>query len=219
MDSITETLKNYYTRTFMDFGATAKGVDWNDETELRVRYDKMLAVLQKDFVSDFPSPPSMLDVGCGWGGLLEHIQSLNMAIDYTGIDVVSEMIDAGGIAFPDGCFKHGDIFDVKENESYDFVVCNAILTQKLGVSVPEMERFTKRIAVKMFELCRHGIAFNLMSTRVNYMVDNLYYQNPVELLSWLLTELSPRVRLDHGYSSLNSGVGKFYDYTVYVYKD
>jgi hypothetical protein len=82
-----------------------------------------------------------------------------------------------------------------------------------------MERHTKRLARKMFELCRHGVAFNMMSTRVNFMVDNLYYQNPADLLAWLLAEVSPRVRLDHGYSSLASGKGKFYDFTVYVYKD
>jgi len=51
------------------------------------------------------------------------------------------------------------------------------------------------------------------------MVDNLYYQNPADLLAWMLTDLTPRVRLDHGYSSLASGKGKFYDFTVYAYKD
>jgi hypothetical protein len=71
----------------------------------------------------------------------------------------------------------------------------------------------------MFSLCRHGISFNAMSTRVNYMVDNLYYQNPADLMAWLLAEVSPRVVIDHGYSSLASGKGKYYDFTVYVYKD
>lgn len=219
MDSITEILKNYYAGTFAQFGATAKGVDWNDENELLVRYDKMLAVLQKDFPPEIPNSPSFLDVGCGWGGLLQHIHTLQLPINYTGIDVVDGMIHEGKKLFADGTFIHGDIFDLAESETYDFVVCNAILTQKLGVTIPQMEKFTKDLVSKMFDLCRHGIAFNMMSTRVNYMVDNLYYQNPVELLSWLLTDISPRVRLDHGYSSLNSGKGKFFDFTVYVYKD
>jgi len=71
----------------------------------------------------------------------------------------------------------------------------------------------------MYELCRHGVALNMMSTRVNFMVDNLYYQDPSELLAWLLSEVSPRVRIDHGYSSLASGIGKYYDFTAYIYKD
>lgn len=218
MDDITRTLKDHYARTFEQYGATAKGVDWNDESELLVRYDKMLAVLQKDFAS-IPIPPSLLDVGCGWGGLLRRARSLGVPLRYTGIDVVEQMVSHGRAEFADASFECADVFKLSAPAAYDFVVCNAILTQKLGVSIPEMERYLKRLVVKMFELCRHGVAFNVMSTRVNFMAENLYYQNPVDLLSWLLTEVSPRVRLDHGYSSLASGKGKFYDFTVYVYKD
>lgn len=219
MDKITKTLKDYYTQTFLQHGATAKGVDWNDENELLVRYDKMLGVLQKDFCTDLPISPTLLDVGCGWGGLLKYIEKLDLPIEYTGFDIVPSMIEKANELFPNKEFLLQDVFELSNNRTFDFVICNAILTQKLNVSIPEMELFAKNLIRKMFELCKHGIAFNLMSTRVNFMVDNLYYQNPAELLSWLLTEVSPRVRLDHGYSSLNSNNGKFFDFTVYVYKD
>lgn len=222
MDNITALLKDYYGKTFAAYGATARGVDWNDEAELLVRYDKMLAVLQKDFCS-LPEKVSILDVGCGWGGLYKRIKTLNLPLRYFGVDVVESMITEARSQFPDAGFIQGDVFQANEalttGAPYDFVVCNAILTQKLDVSIPAMECFMKRLVLRMFELSRHGIAFNLMSTRVNFMVDNLFYQNPSELLSWLLTEVSPRVRLDHAYSSLASGRGKYYDYTVYVYKD
>ena len=218
MDNITRALKDYYERTFELYGATAKGVDWGDESELLVRYDKMLAVLQKDFAV-LPAQVSMLDVGCGWGGLLRRARSLRVPLRYSGIDVVGGMIEHGREEFPDAEFIHGDIFELTGEGSYDFVVCNAILTQKLSATIPEMEKFAKRLVRKMYELCRHGVAFNMMSTRVNFMVDNLYYQNPADLLAWLLAEVSPRVRIDHGHSSLATGKGKFYDFTVYVYKD
>ena len=217
MDPITQTLKDYYAKTFQAHGATAKGVDWGDEQELLVRYDKMLAVVQKDFMAPAPEV-SMLDVGCGWGGLLQRANDLQLPIDYTGIDVVQSMTDHGNAAFPGARFLHGDVFEMPDAETYDFVVCNAILTQKLSVSNIDMERYARALVKKMFALCKHGIVYNMMSTRVNFMVGNLYYQNPVEMLSWLLTEVSPRVRLDHGYSSLANGQGKFYDFTVYVYK-
>ncbi|OYX97209.1 MAG: hypothetical protein B7Y80_20500, partial [Hyphomicrobium sp. 32-62-53] len=57
------------------------------------------------------------------------------------------------------------------------------------------------------------------SHRFRFMVPNLLYQNPAEMLTWLLIEVSPRVKIDHGYSSLASGRGKYYDFTVYLYKD
>lgn len=218
MDRVTNIQREYHAKVFELHGDTAKGVDWNDEGELLVRYDKMLAVMQKDFTLP-PSPVSMLDVGCGWGGLLRRANTLNVALNYTGIDVVEAMTLHGRAEFPNAMFINGDIFDLHDESVYDFIVCNGILTQKHNISIPDMERHAKRLVRKMFELCRHGIAFNMMSTRVNFMVNNLYYQNPAELLAWLLSEVSPRVRLDHGYSSLANGRGKFYDFTVYVYKD
>jgi 2-polyprenyl-3-methyl-5-hydroxy-6-metoxy-1,4-benzoquinol methylase len=217
MDQITQTLKSYYAGTFAEYGATAKGVDWGNEQELLVRYDKMLSVLAKDF-AELPMAPTMLDVGCGWGGLLRRAQTLEIPLRYSGIDVVGPMVEYGQKEFPNAEFICGDVFEMHDIQ-YDFVACNAILTQKLSVSIPEMERFSRKLILKMFELCRHGIVFNMMSTRVNFMVNNLFYQNPMELMSWLLTDVSPRVRLDHGYSSLINCKGKFFDFTVYVYKD
>ena len=218
MDDVTKHLKEHYAAAFERHGATAKGVDWGEEADLVVRYDKMLAVMQKDF-SELPPVPSLLDVGCGWGGLLRRARALALPVRYVGIDVVEPIIEHGRREFADADFRFGDVFELDAPSGFDFVVCNGILTLKLEVTIPAMEAFSRRLITKMFALCRHGIAFNLMSTRVNYMVDNLYYQSPVELLAWLLSELSPRVRLDHGYSSLVNGRGKFYDFTVYAYKD
>jgi 2-polyprenyl-3-methyl-5-hydroxy-6-metoxy-1,4-benzoquinol methylase len=217
MDKITSLLKDYHREVFLEHGATARGVDWNDETEVLLRYDKMLKVIDMDFYGG-AEIPTILDVGCGWGGMAKRARDTGAKVSIFGIDVVEEMIGYANKEFPEHCFKALDVFNIQEPEMCDFVVCNAILTQKHRISIPEMEQFTKRLIKKMFTLCRHGIAFNLMSTRVNYTVDNLYYQNPVEILSWLLTDVSPRVVLDHGYSSLVSGKGKYYDFTVYVYK-
>lgn len=218
MNKISQLLKEYHDTVFAQFGATARGVDWNDERELLHRYDKMLRVLDMDFYKG-PSRPSVLDVGCGWGGLAKRIKEIKIDVDYHGIDVVEGMIEHARSTHPEYSFHCGDILEFEGEGIYDFLICNGILTQKHDVKIPEMERYAKEIVRKLFSLCRHGIAFNMMSTRVNFTVGNLYYQNPAELLTWLLTEVSPRVVVDHGYSSLASGVGKFYDFTVYAYKD
>ena len=219
MTSISELMRDHYSKTFATHGATPKGVDWNLIEDVEVRYSKMLHVFEKDF-ADLPLRPSLLDVGCGWGGLFEYAIKHGVPLNYTGIDIVKEMIEHARSRFKEGSFIHGNILDPQAAKaSYDFVVCNGILALKPSVTIPEMERFAKTLIRRMFDLCNHGIAFNMMSTRVNYMVDNLYYQNPADLTTWLLTEISSRVRLDHGYSSLASGKRKLYEFTVYVYKD
>ena len=94
---------------------------------------------------------------------------------------------------------------------FDYVVCNGILTQKLDVPGLAMDQFAARLIRRLFLLCERGIAFNVMTTKVNFFSNNLYYRNPSELLAWCMNELSPYVKLDHSYP--------LYEYTVYVYRD
>lgn len=49
-----------------------------------------------------------------------------------------------------------------------------------------------------------------MTTKVNYMVENQYYRNPVELFAYCLAEITNKVRIDHAYP--------LYEYTVYLYR-
>lgn len=100
---------------------------------------------------------------------------------------------------------------MKKVEKFDYVVCNGILTQKLDSSIFEMDKYAKKIVKKMYELCEIGIAFNLMTTHVNYFASNLFYRNPIELLAWCMTEITPKVRLDHAYP--------LFEYTIYLYRE
>jgi SAM-dependent methyltransferase len=218
MHKLTQLFKTHHERVFANHGATAKGVDWNDEDELAFRYGKMLDVLARDGRTP-GGVPSVLDVGCGWGGLLQFARARGVELDYTGIDVVESMVENARARFPDATFTLGDVLEEQGEGRYDYVICNAILTQRLTASIIEMEAFSNAMLRKMFELCRYGMVTNFISTRVNYMVENLYYRNPADTLGWCLLELSPKVKLDHGYSSLKTGQGKFYDFTLYVYKD
>jgi SAM-dependent methyltransferase len=204
-DPITRRLQEHYARTFEQHGPTVQGVDWGtDQSRLDLRYDKMAAVIEPDG----DAAPSLLDVGCGYGGFLAYLRSREIAVEYTGVDVVQSMIDHASEAFPDASWVCADVFDLEPTQPFDYVVCNGILTQKLEATIPEMDAYAHRLIETMFGLCRRGIAFNLMSTHVNYMADNLYYCNPVELLAWCLT-VTGRIRMDHLYPPLH-------EYTMYL---
>lgn len=131
-------------------------------------------------------------------------------LDYHGIDLCQEMVAEAARRHPLATLACRDVLDLGGQPTFDYVVCNGVLTQKLHVTMPEMTRFAHAVIRRMFALARVGIAFNIMSTYVNFMVDRLYYRSPVEMLCWCMTELSPRVRLDHAYP--------LYEYTIYVYR-
>jgi len=208
MDSISESLREHYKKTFQKHGATVKGVDWGEnEATLHLRYDKMLAVIEKGSAAK----PSVLDVGCGFGGLYLYAQMKGIALNYTGIDIVSNMILWARKNIKKAKFIEDDFCDHDFSDmSFDYAVCNGILTQKLDASMMEMDDYAKSLVKKMYGLCKKAIAFNMMTTYVNYYSPNLYYKHPAETLIYCLSELSKKVKIDHSYV--------LYEFTTYVYK-
>jgi SAM-dependent methyltransferase len=153
---------------------------------------------------------SLLDVGCGYGGLFQYAVDRKIELQYTGIDVAANMIEWAAENLPAGLFILGDVLDAQLGETFDYVVCNGILTQKLEIPAMQMDAFAAQLIRRMFSLCNVGVAFNVMSTKVNYFSNNLYYRNPVELLAWCMSEITPHIMLDHAYP--------LYEYTIYLYR-
>jgi len=213
MDPITSALRNHYESMFAQHGATARGVDWGSDADVILRYDKMLAVMEEASAAAHSSTEgrvSLLDVGCGYGGLYAYAQRQGMDINYTGIDVVAEMISHARATLPDAHFDCRDVFESPLTETYDYVICNGILTQKLRASIREMDSYAQAMIKRLFSLCRRGAAFNVMTSKVNFTVPNLYYKSPVEMLAFCMSEVTEKVKLDHAY--------RLYDYTVYLYR-
>jgi SAM-dependent methyltransferase len=207
MESISKRLKEHYEKTFSKFGPNSQGVDWGKEEDLRLRYENMLSVVRTGSCASV----SLLDVGCGYGGLLDYAIARDFELDYTGIDVAENMIAYAKTHHRTGAFYLGDVLQYPFDLRFDYVVCNGILTQKLATTIREMDQFSNALIRRMFELCSTGIAFNIMSNKVNFTAENLYYRSPVEILSFCLDNLSSRVRIDHAYP--------LFEYTVYVYRD
>ncbi|HYY41183.1 MAG TPA: class I SAM-dependent methyltransferase, partial [Pyrinomonadaceae bacterium] len=182
MDSVSKALQQHYAAKFSLHGPSSEGVDWGaDESKLLLRYDKMLHVVNH---AGAHQQPSLLDVGCGYGGLQRYAAGKNIALDYTGIDVAANMIEWARANLPAGNFIHGDILAYDFDRKFDYVVCNGILTQKLEIAGLQMDQFAAQLIRQMFSLCRVGVAFNVMTTKVNYYANNLYYRNPAELFAW-----------------------------------
>lgn len=207
MHSISKELQLHYSKKFSLHGPSSEGVDWGtDEARALLRYDKMLNV-----AAHLPKQrPSLLDVGCGYGGLYRRAIAKKIELQYTGIDIAANMIEWAAANLASGRFIQGDILDAQFEGTFDYVVCNGVLTLKLGVPALQMDEFAAQVIRRIFSLCDIGVAFNVMTTKVNYFSNNLYYRNPAELLAWCLSEITPHFRLDHAYP--------LYEYTLYLYR-
>jgi SAM-dependent methyltransferase len=200
-------LRQHYREKFSRHGPTSEGVDWgSDESKMLLRYQKMQAVVE----APRSGSASLLDVGCGYGGLFSYLAGKGAEIHYTGIDVADNMIQWARQKFGAGTFVCGDILSHDFKREFDYVVCSGILTQKLDVPAIEMDRFAADLIKRMFDLCKRGTAFNIMTTKVNFFSNKLYYRNPAEMFSWCISEITPHIKIDHAYP--------LYEYTVYLYR-
>lgn len=206
---VTKELLKYYRDTLQRHGTNPRGVGWPNELETNIRYDRMLRVMDELYGVNHPS---LLDVGCGYGGLIDYIQKKKLQVNYTGLDALGDMIEEAAQLHPNENFYQGDLLDMYDRiGTFDYVVCNGILTLKNDNDLDTMMQFTKTLIRQMFHCCRIGIAFNIVSTYVEWYGSKNFYRNPLEILAFCLSELSHHVKLDHSY--------RIQDYTVYVYRD
>lgn len=209
VDKIADLMRDHYSAAFRQHGPTSRGVDWGDrEWAHWSRIDRMIDVARLPG-HELERSPTILDVGCGYGALAERLRDVGLDWRCVGVELSQPMVDHARTSWPDHEWLVGDFLELELPEC-DFVVCNGVLTQKLTASRAVMHRYALDVVRKMHGLARVGIAFNLMTTRVNYMVDNLFYVDPLEMLGWCISEFSSPVALNDAYLP--------FEYTVYVYR-
>jgi len=199
-------LYRYYEKCFEEHGDSCLGVDWPNASDLKNRFDIMLQVNRDSRAA------TVLDFGCGNALLYSHLQDINTEnIDYVGVDISKKFIDFCKTKHPDVQFHCIDITTHNLEVQFDYAICNGTFTEKLDLTFDEMfEFFSKSISV-LFEKARRGIAFNLMSSHVDYERADLFHV-PHDLLARYIVENLSRhyvIRNDYG----------LYEYTVYVYKE
>lgn len=184
----------YYTARVKEHGETARGVDWSSEASQLLRFEKLLEVCRGTEAF------SLLDYGCGYGALLDHLLARGAQVRYTGYDVSAEMVaraDRRGVGDPAARFT----CDASTLAPHDFVVASGVLNVKLDVAEPEWREYVLSVLDHLHALSRRGFAFNLLSlySDPEKRRDTLFYADPRELFDHCQRRFSPRVALLHDY--------------------
>lgn len=202
-------LVDFYDNCFTKYGPTPKGVDWPNELDLLKRFDVMLQVIK----NQTPTPTSLLDLGCGYGALLDYLinNNKNQQIDYEGIDLSENMILEAKNRHPAAKFYIHDILkNLIPANSFDYIVMNGVLTERQNLSQTQMIEFAQTLIKEAFKICRYGIAFNVMSIHVDWLGEKLFHWGFDEIAKFLKNNCSRNIvfRSDYG----------LYEFTTYVYK-
>ena len=201
-------LVEHYETCLAQHGDTHRGVDWPNAQDAQTRYQVML-----DVIRPTSGKVTLLDFGCGAAHLYEYIQQHHRhQIEYAGLDLSAEFLTLARQKFPTIPFYHLDLLTSPEHElpSFDYVVLNGVLTEKLQMTNEEMWNYAQQLLRAVFAKTRGGLAFNVMSKQVDWERDDLFHLSLDRLAEFLVRDLSRHfvVRNDYG----------LYEYTTYVYR-
>ncbi len=202
-------LVEHYERCLEQHGDSHLGVDWPKADDAATRYRTMLEVVRPGS----SKPIELLDFGCGAGHLLEYLRKQPIpGLTYLGLDASPKFIDLCHRKFPGVAFFCRDVLNPDaEVPACDYAVMNGVFTEKREMSFDEMFAFWSAVLSKVFAAARVGVAFNVMSTQVDWERDDLFHL-PLDRMAHFLTHRLSRhfvVRNDYG----------LYEYTVYLYKE
>ncbi|MBI1371826.1 MAG: methyltransferase domain-containing protein [Phycisphaera sp.] len=184
----------YYRGKLREHGPGPRGMDWKDEDSQNLRFDVISRYI------DFSRCPSVIDVGCGSGEFLNYCHRHNQTLDYLGIDVCPEMIDAFHARFPDESARLETVEQcASTGQSFDYAIASGTFNAKLDVDEHRWREYFHASIDAMFRLCRVAAIVNMMTSFVDYRYDRLYYPTPDEVCSLTVGRLSRNFTLDHSY--------------------
>jgi putative glycosyltransferase len=197
---------SHYEGRLAEHGTGPKAVDWKDEQAATTRYDVMLDLLPKT-----QEPVTLLDFGCGLGGLKQHIQARGLDhIHYEGLDVSPAYAEAARKALP-GTTIH--CFDILETPGalgqYDYIVMNGVFTRRQDMTEAQMFAYLERLGGAVFAHARQGLAFNVMSMHVDWKEETLFHPDTSALARVVSRALSRHMVLRDDYG--------LYECTCYAY--
>lgn len=154
----------------------------------------------------------ILDFGCATGHLNTFMKrEYGFEGEYTGYDLSAEMIQEAQIKHPESNFEVRNILEEGVGGDFDYVMISGTFNDQTNDNWDWMRACLK----VLFRHTRRAMAFNNLSTYVDYRDDHLFYVNPEDLFKFCKEELSPLVTLRHDYS-IKEGVVP-YEFSTYVY--
>jgi cyclopropane fatty-acyl-phospholipid synthase-like methyltransferase len=155
----------------------------------------------------------VLDFGCGTGALFAYLsEELGFTGEFVGYDLAWPAIDLARRLHPAGRFERRDVLSQGVHEDFDYILASGVFNNRTSDGWGLMTT----LLAALWPYARRALAFNALSTYVDFREDHLWYVDPGEVFAWCKRELSPALSLRHDYQ-LKAGVIPF-EFTVFVYR-
>ncbi len=200
-------LISHYKSLLEQYGHSPQAVQWRDQLSQVNRF-RILSQISTEF-------DSILDCGAGFGDFYHFLCSNGFKGKYLGLEFVEEFVNIAKKAMIDDPKAEFQLFDVNSGAlptGFDY----GFVSGMFNIRHDGNEFMMYDTLTRLWDVCEKGIAFNVLSTFVEYYDDNLYYVDPSKMFLFLKQELKGHVAMHHDY--ILSPDGYPYEVTFHVTK-
>jgi SAM-dependent methyltransferase len=202
-----EAIAQHYRALLARHGDDARSVQYTDAPTQEARFAVLAAV--GDPLT------SVLDVGCGLGHLRDYLRACGWTGRYLGVDIVPEFVAMAQARMADDPLSEVQAIapdDPALPEGCDYALLSGVFNNVR----PDNQPFMERLLRSMWNAAGRGIAFNAMSSHVDYRDPGLFYSRPEDVLGFCKTELRGHPVLVHDYAVRPGGFP--FEYAVLLRK-
>lgn len=185
------------------YGTCVKSLGWGSKYSQEIRFKAMTEI-------GFKSKDTVLDVGCGFGDLVNYLEKKNIKLqEYTGIDLDEYFIRQAKEYYEKNNtnFYNCSLFEFQNNncKKYDWVVASGIFS----FDCKNWDKNVLSTMTTMFSLARKGISVNFLSSSSKKQKAGFKYVNPDCMVKNNVIGLSKNYVIKKNY--------KVNDFTLHVY--
>jgi SAM-dependent methyltransferase len=207
-ESVVVDLKAHYSELYRRHGASHEAVQWSSRETQERRFDVLCDVIGPE--------DSVIDLGSGLGDLLGYLRrEKGFEGRYVGLDVVPGFVEHARRAYAAdsrASFAELDMMREPLPAGYDIVVASGIFNNRTS----DNWGFLTGSVEKMFAAANKAVAFNALSTYVDYEDAGLYYCDPLRLFDHLKRHVAKKATLRHDYLVKPNSIP--FEFSVYLFK-
>jgi hypothetical protein len=196
----------HYESLLLKHGVSVDAVASARQEYKNLRYELLSGVFEND--NHF----TLHEIGFGLGHYYEFLKQCfpDRNISFSGSEVTSSFLEYCHQHYPDCKFDNHDFAASPTASMYDYVILAGVFYQLGKSSEDEFSEFVKRILRNAWASTNRGLAFNMITSHVDFRYDHLFYADPSETLFFVSQNLSRFIKINQSYP--------IFEYTVYVLK-
>lgn len=205
MSEVSKILKNLSDSRVKELGAGIQAVGWSNVEQQQLRFRKLI-----EHIHIIPNE-SFLDLGCGFGDLMEYITrkiDFPDKLNYTGCDISALMLDEAGKRNDKLEFICMDMWNPENilGRKFDHILCSGAL----NYSVLDREQLGVEKFLEIYwPFSSKTISFNLITSDVDFQNPKLRYSDPSIVID-TVRKYTKRYIIDSSYP--------LWEFTVILFK-